>query len=216
MALVLKGKPSSSSSGNAQPLPKVGARPARLSKVYDIGWHKCEYDGQPKPDAQMVVLEYDLVDDLYDFGDGVMRPITISSGWFFPLKVSYDKTGRKLNDKSNLYKHTTALDPSDSWGGNLKNLLLKPCIITTTLNTSGDKTYANIAKNGVSPVPDMDGFVIKDTPNPGYAFDIDDYTQEEWDALPEFIQNKIKEAINFKPLEGSDTPEAITPDDVPF
>ena len=193
MALKLSGK-SSGGSSSVKHLPKEGARPARLISVYDLGVHKCSYKGEAKPDAQLVVLEYDLVDDLADFGGDDLQPIRINTGWYFPLKVSYDKKGG-LNDKSNLYKHTSALDPTNSWDGDLSALVNNPCIITVKLNTKGDNTYANIG--GISPIPDMEGFSIKETPNTPYIFDYDTHTKEEWDALPEFMQNKIAEAIDF-------------------
>jgi len=193
MAMTMKGKPSGETFEKA--LPKAGARPARLVKVIDLGIHKREYKGEAKEPCRMLVLEFDLVSDLHTYNEELgSQPIRINTGYFFPLTVVFGADGTP-HEKSKLRQYIRALDPTNECDYDLTRMLLRPCILNIELNKKDDKTYANIESAG--PVPEIEGFKVAETDAIPYFFDLDDYTEKEWEELPDFIKEIIQKAENY-------------------
>jgi hypothetical protein len=192
MGFILKGEPSGESVQKA--LPKAGARPARLVKVIDLGIHKREFKGEPKQPCQQIVLEFDLVSDLHTFNEELgPQPIRVNTGYFFPLNVVFGPDGVP-HEKSKLREYIRALDPTNECDYDLSKMLLRPCILNIELNAKEGKTYANIESAG--PIPEIDGFTVADTNSVPYIFDLDNFTDEEWEELPDFIKEIVRDAEN--------------------
>ena len=194
MGMQMKGEPSVGDF--ERPLPKAGARPARLVKIIDLGVHKRTFKGEEKEPARQLVLEFDLVSDLHVYNEELgPQPIRVSSGYHFPLSVVFGADGVP-HEKSKLREYIRALDPTNECDYNLADMMLRPCILNIELNTKDDKTYVNIESAG--PIPEIDGFTVAETQAEPYIFDLDDYTDEEWDKLPDFIKDKIRESESFQ------------------
>jgi hypothetical protein len=215
MGLKVKGKVSKGEKKKFErPLPKEGARPARLVKIIDLGVHRRIFKGEEKKPVQMLGFEYDLVDDTFVFDEAKgPQPIRINTGYKYPLTVVLGQDGMP-HEKTNLAKHLSALDPANKAKGDLSKLIGAPCIITVQYNKTGETTYANIADIG--PVPDIEGFSITESPSELFIFDYDNPTKETWCALPEFIQEKIKESIHYTPEKFEYLDDSVEEDSPPF
>lgn len=199
MSLTMKGKNQPSTSGEQKPLPKKGARTARLVKVIDLGVHDREpFKGKAKDPCQQVVLEFDLVDDLHTFDEEKgPQPIRINTGYNYPLNVVYGQDGTP-HEKSTLREFIRALDPTNEHDYDLTKMLLAPCILNIVHNHNEERglTYANIDSAG--PVPEIEGFTVTATDAEPFVFDFDTFTPDDYEILPEFIQDIVKAANNFK------------------
>lgn len=92
----------------------------------------------------------------------------------------------------------------------------KECMITTVLSDSGE--YANVA----SVVPVIKGFQKPDYHFDPLIFDVDNFSQEQFESLPEWIRRKVESSTQYQkahpPTDTVDFPPAIpsTDEGVPF
>ncbi len=188
----MKGTKGTKSKNTNYEAAKAGSQIARLISVYDLGIHEREFKGEELPEKQMVVLVYGLMNDLKK--DGTEK--TISTGFTFPLAVSYDWETGQLHEKSKLYKHVTAMVQGAAFDGDLIALLGKPVTLTVVEKKSkkGD-TFAVIGDVGA--VPDIPGFEIPPTKMDFVSFDTESATKDEFDGLPDYVKSKVEEAVNF-------------------
>jgi hypothetical protein len=165
-------------------------------KIIDLGVHEREFKGEKKEPARQIVLEFDLVNDLFTYDEERgPQPIRVNSGYYYPLSVVFGQDGVP-HEKSKLREYIRALDPTNECDYDLVAMLTRPCILNIEIVEKEGKKYANIDSAG--PVPEIDGFEVKESDNAPYFFDLEDYTDKEWEALPDFIKEKCREAINFK------------------
>jgi len=130
-----------------------------------------------------------------------------------------------LSEKANLRKDLEswrgrAFTPEELKGFDITKILGQPCMISVKHKTSqtNGKTYANIASisrlvKGME-TPKAEGDLI--------AFDIDNHTREQYDALPEWLQKLVSEGLKLK-AEQSDRvydernpPDDFENTDIPF
>lgn len=71
-------------------------------------------------------------------------------------------------------------------------LLGRPCMVTVSLSEDGK--YANI--DNISQFPD--GFPIPTTDTIPYSFDVYEWDDKVFEALPERIQNRIKKSLQYQ------------------
>lgn len=177
-----------------------GAYPARLVQVIDLGLQKQRpYAGEEKPPKHELYTTYEMADEFMKDEDG--KDIEDKPRWLsetFPVNPL----------DSDLAKSTEryiAHDPELAHEGNWAALLGNPCTITIVQKKgkgqNADKIYNNIG--GVSAMRPKEAAKLPDLVNPPKLFDLDDPDLEIFLSLPTWLQDKIKENLNFggSPLE---------------
>ncbi|MBR3001654.1 MAG: hypothetical protein IKF39_11700, partial [Oscillospiraceae bacterium] len=127
-----------------------------------------------------------------------------------------------LNEKANLRAmleswRGKAFSEEELQGFDITNVLKAPCLVSTKIMTSKQgKEFAKISS--VTRLPKgME--VPKDTENPTVVFDItnNDCPLEIMEKLPEWVQNRIKESVEYKTRTTSpDDFIAADDEDLPF
>ena len=127
-----------------------------------------------------------------------------------------------LNEKANLRAmleswRGKAFSEEELQGFDITNVLKAPCLVSTKIMTSKQgKEFAKISS--VTRLPKgME--VPKDTENPTVVFDITNNAcpLEMMDMLPEWVQNRIKESVEYKTRTTSpDDFIAADDEDLPF
>lgn len=174
-----------------------GNYPARLVQLIDLGLQaQAPYKGQEKPPVQQIMLTYELVDEFMKDEDGndiEDKPRWISETLpFFGLHADKAKSTQRYN----------AFDPSGDYNGDFSQAVGLPINVTIVNNQSTNgKTYDNVA--GISPMRPRDAQACPELKNPSKVFDLDAPDMDVFNSLPEWIQNKIKDNLNFagSPLE---------------
>lgn len=156
--------------------PDVGTHMARLVGIVDLGHQPgFEWQGKEVASAYKLRMTYELVNS--EMEDG--RP-----HW-----VHEDVTNSD-NEKSTLAARVRTMKGSFS---NLTAMLGSPCMVTLVEGKNG---YVKIdGQGGVGGVPS--GIPVAELRNPTFSFSLDAPDLEVYETLPEFIQNRIKENLDF-------------------
>jgi hypothetical protein len=185
---------------------------ARLYSVIDLGHQATEWAGETKI-MHKVVLTWELHGN-----DNDDQPLQTDDKK--PLIVSKRYTV-SLGDQARLRQDLEAwsnkkMTPEDRKNFDLKNLLGKFCMVNIT--HSEDGKYANIS--GISPVPSALRNAQPEGVNPTKIFWLQDYKQEEYDALPKYYKEKIAESSEWRGQKAREAnePKIIDDDlgDIPF
>ena len=169
-----------------------GTYPARLVWVISKGLQAQKpFQGQEKSPQLEVYFVYELLDEFLLDEDGEEikdKPRFINET--LPLY--------SLNsDKAKSTLRYFALDPTEKYKGDWTKLVGTPCMVTITQNKSKTKDiiYNNISS--VQTMRDKDAKNAPDLVNEPKVFDVDDPDIEMFYSLPEWLQNDIKENLNF-------------------
>ena len=137
------------------------------------------------------------------------------------ISVTYNLP-KVMTEKSNLWKFLVSwrgkeFTPEELEGFDLVNVLGAPCLVSTTIGVSKQgREFAKVS--GVARLPK--GMIVpKETENEKVLFDITnpDCPIEEMEKLPEWIQNRIKESVEYKQRTDTSDFEIIADDqDLPF
>lgn len=195
-------------------------------QMIEIGKVQEEYMGESKI-IHKVMLTWEIPEERIEFekdGEKIDIPMAISKEYTFAM-----------GEKATLRKDLTgwrgkAFEEQEAQDFELDVLLGKPCLITVIHKTSkAGKERAEVAS--ISKI--MKGMAVPPTHNKLMLLDYENWDQEVFNALPEWIQNKIKSSDNYKAmvaLQSMDTPtvpqsegykvtpitEEIEDDDFPF
>lgn len=187
-----------------------GTYPARVVQILSLGLQpQPDYNGQEKPPKQELMVTYEFLDEF----------------------MKDKETGEELEDKprwlsetftmnsleSDLAKSTKryfAIDPNKEYGGDWGQLAGSPVMVTIVQNESKKtgKIYENIT--GVSTMRSKEADKAPDLKNPPKVFDIDEPDMEVFGSLPQWIQDKMKDNLEFAgsaleaALNGSEKKEA--------
>lgn len=189
--------------GHRQEPLEAGAYPARVVQVVDLGVQtQRPFQGKEKPPAHMINVTYELLDEFCVDEEGNIeedKPRWISER--FPLH-NLDQ------DKAKSTKRYYALDPEESYGGNWVELLGTPCIVTLTATEGKGKNKGKIFNNvaSVSSMRPKEAAKAEPLTNDPIYFDLDDPDIDVFMSFPKFIQDIIKENLDF---DGSDLEDAI-------
>lgn len=154
--------------------------------VADIGLQDTTYMGDTRT-TQQVIITWELPRQLMKDG----RP--------FVQSKTYTAS---LNEKANLRKDLEAwrgkkfTDAELADGFDMSKLLKQWCSIGITHAEKNGKTYANISSiSKLLPeiLPATKSIKIHNTP---VYFDLDNFDEESYNALPEWIRNKIDNRVN--------------------
>ena len=190
-----KVKGGNKSSGPTTPHVEPGTYKSRLVQVIDFGVQEQRpYQGQEKPPAPEVYTTYELVDEFMLKEDGTedeSRPRWISER--FALR-------NLSSDLAKSTKRYKALDPSEEFEGDWTQLVGVPCMVTIVANQgkgkNADKVFNNISN--VSPMRAKDAKTLPELVNSPKVLDLDDPDLEVFGSLPEWMQNIIKEGLEFE------------------
>jgi hypothetical protein len=174
----------------------VGVFPARLVQLIDLGLQaQREYKGKAKDPVQEIMLTYELVDEFMKDKDG--NDVEDKPRWVSETLPFYGL----FADKAKSTQRYLAFDPKQEFEGDFSQCVGLPINVTLVSNQVGEKTYTNIA--AIAAMRPKEAAACEDLKNPSKVFDLDDPDMEIFNALPEWIQYKIKSNLNFKssPLE---------------
>lgn len=166
-----------------------GTYPARTVSIIDMGVQSQEYNGEKKPPKNELMVTYELLDEFMLDEDG--NEIDDKPRWLsetFPL----NSLGADLAKSTKRYY---ALDSEGEHGGDWSELLNIPCMITVTQKTVKDRTYNNIG--GVSAMRGKDAKKAAELVNPTRLFTLDSPDKDVFDAMPDWIKDKIKSSLEF-------------------
>ncbi len=183
-----------------QYLEEPGTYPARLVQIISMGLQEQKpYKGQEKDPVQMLYLTYELLDEFMkdeETGEDLEdKPRWISES--FPL---YNLE----SDLATSTKRYYALDPECKYDGDWSELAGTPVMLTITLNKREDRIYENIS--GVSTMRGKEAAKAEELKNPPKVFDVDEPDMEVFFSLPQWLQDKIKENLEY---EGSALSKAV-------
>ena len=184
-----------------------GNHVARCYSVIDLGEHEQVWQSESKGYKRRVRIAFELPLELMQDG----RPFSASKEYVLSLheKASLRKDLESWRGRS--------FTETELAGFDILKLLGVPCMINVLhqLNEHNGKTYANIT--AITPLPK--GFEVPPQVNKTVQFSLDDATDAEFDALPDYVQKRINRK---KP--GSNVPadvhavldNEILDDDIPF
>lgn len=185
----------------------TGVKVARCVWMIDLGTHH-----NPKFDKteHKVLVSWEVPGELMDDG----RPFFISNRYTVSL---HEKANLRKDLES--WRGKTFTD-AELEGFDLRNVLDVPCYINVIHNESDGKTYANIAS--IMPLPKE--MKCPAAVNDIVAFDIDDYTSEQLNALPEWIQTVINKSDEVSgdrqetpnPQSSEEHPPVVDSEGTPF
>ena len=179
----------------------------RLVQVIDMGVQTQQpYQGQEKPPAQEIMLTYELGTEFLRDEEG--NDIEDKPRW-----ISETIPLRSLEqDLAKSTKRLKALDPKLESEGDFAKLLGAPC--TVTVVTKPKKNDPNIIYGNVGNItPAMKGIPVPELVNPAKVFDLTDPDIEIFNSFPEWVQDKIKNNLEYngsklqKLIEGEPVPE---------
>lgn len=174
-----------------QPNLEPGLYPARLVQIIDLGLQpQRPYLGQEKPPANEIMLTYELVDSFMIDKDG--NDVEDKPRWV-------SETLPLLNIKAEKAKSTQrymALDPTMADGGDFIKQIGKPVNVNIVNNKGKDgKVYDNVS--AIAPMRPRDAERTPQLVNPSKVFVLDDPDLEVFNALPEWLRDKIKGNLNY-------------------
>lgn len=179
-----------------------GAYPSRVVQIINIGLQKQNpYQGKDKPPKHEFYVTYELVDEFLKDEDGeddLEKPRWISERFSInPLSVENAKSTERY----------LALDPQNKYDGDWSQLLGTPCVVNVVQNPSKkDKTKVYNNVRGVQTMRDKDARNAPDLVNDPVLFDFYEPDVKVFLTLPTFLQNIIKESLDF---EGSKLEELL-------
>lgn len=202
MGLDLNDVKNTNTKNSDRPLPRAGAQPARVAQIIELGVQaRPAFKGKEKPPVPQVLINIELVTDEYEF-EGKKFKHRIA-----PRALNIVGRNNEMYGNSAIAKFLSDIDPKDTVQGKLAALVDKPCLATVVHATGSGKhqgrTFANISRVMEPP----EGYPVPALSAPAVVFSFDEPTEEAWKALPEFVKNKIKSALNYK---GSKVEELVS------
>lgn len=195
--MALNAKTVKNTGGKTYPPMDAGSYPARLVQVIDLGVQPQEYLGEKKAPKREVMTTYEFLDEFLPDDKG--EPDETKPRWLsesFPLN----------NLDSELAKSTKryyALDPKEEQDGDWFALVGSPASVTVVTNVGKDKVERNkiAATSAMRP---KDAANAPELVNPVKTFDMDEPDLEVFLSLPQWVQDKIKNGLEYEgsPLEG--------------
>lgn len=170
----------------------VGTYPARLVSVIDIGLQPGgTYNGKQKDNIRKIALTYEFLDEFMKDEDG--QDQKDKPRWLTEFLPFHNLKSTKAICTLR-YK---ALDPDEVHGGDWEKLPGTPCNVTVVHNPRRDGlgVYENIGS--VSPMRQKDAEKADPLRNEPVMFDMDNPSLVQWERIPAFIQNKMKENLEY-------------------
>ena len=209
MSLNAKQVPMAGGGGGSAPVLDPGTYPARLVQVILMGIQpQRPYQGEDKPPALELYTTYELLDEFMKDEEG--NDIEDKPRW---LSESFPFHNLKAEKAKSTLRYFS-LDPRGTHDGEWSELLSSP-VMLTIINREGKgvnagKQYNNIAST--SAMRDKEAAKAPDLVNPAKLFNFYEPDKEVFDSLPEWLQEKIKGAVDY---DGSDLQALIEGEEKP-
>ena len=196
-----------------------GQYPARVVSVIDLGLQaQRPYRGQEKDPVQQIAITYELVDEFLLDEDGQEQ--TDKPRWQTEIMALYSPKAEKA--KSTL--RAKAIDPNNTTNFNFAEMVGMPVVVTFVHKpnpTNPDRPYVNVEH--VAPMRSKQVENLPELVNKPVVFECSPEYAEVFPTLPDWLQNKIKEGLEYNgsalqvALEGgSSQPEpAAVPEEDP-
>lgn len=203
MTFNAKKLPAPISNRERPPALEAGSYPARLVQLVNIGVQaQRPYKGEEKPPRLMLRLTYELLDEFLKDDEGEDRLDK-------PRWLSEEFTFMSLSqDLAKSTKRYYALDAEDTADGDWTKLVGRPCMLTIVTEKDkrpgNDTIYEKIAS--VSAMRPKEAAKAPELVNPPLVWDFYAPDVEVFKSFPDWIQIKIKDAVDF---EGSALAEAL-------
>lgn len=196
--------------GNFEPIP-TGNYPARCYSMIHIGTIEETILGQTKI-LNKVRITWELPTELKVFKEEKgEQPMVISKE--FTLSLHEKSTLR------NFLKNWRGKDftEEEAKAFDVTKLIGVPCMLNITHKKSkdGQRVYAEIGS--ISAMPK--GFVCPNQINDSFIFTYDDFDNETFMNLPEFLRLKMVTSVEFKKIQGiehEENSDTNNDDDLPF
>lgn len=164
---------------------------ARLVQVLDLGLQpQRPFQGAEKAPCQEIMLTYELCDEFMKDEEG--NDIEDKPRWLSESLPFYGL----FADKAKSTKRYNAFDPDEQFGGDFAQCIGVPVNVTVVNNVVGDNVYNNVGN--VAPMSAKKAAQCPDLVNPSKVFDLDNPDMEVFNALPEWLRDKIKSNLNFQ------------------
>lgn len=176
----------------AQPNIEPGSYPARVVSVVDLGVQpQRPYKGQVKPPAQMIRVTYELTDVFMLDEDG--NEIEDKPRW---ISEDFKLLGLGADLAVSTKRYNT-IDPKNEHDGDWSKVLTNGVMVAIVNNPGKDgKVYDNISGTSVMRQRDLDK--LAELKNEPFFFDLTEPSIDIWKKLPQWLQDKIKENINYE------------------
>ncbi len=188
-----------------------GSYPGRLAQIIDLGLQpQRPWQGEEKPPAHEMMLTYELLDEFCVDDDGNAdedKPRWLSET--LPLRSL-------MAEKAKSTQRYYALDPNDDMDGDFGLLAGQPAIATIVQNAGKGKNVGKIYNNiqMLSTMRPKDAAKAEPLKKEAKVFDLGEPDLEVFNSLPDWIQDKIKDNLEYQgsPLQAllsGDTAEPV-------
>jgi len=197
MPLNARKLPNTNSGPKAPPM-EPGTYPARVVQIIDLGLQpQRPYKGEEKKPAYEIMVTYEFVDEFLKDEEGEDRldkPRWLSET--FPL---HSLQADRAKSTARYY----ALDPDEVHEGDWSKLLETPCMVTVVNNVGQGKNAGTVYDNitAVSTMREKEAKRLAPLVNEPKYIALDEDDAEKFLTLPEWLQNKIKEGLEFDGTE---------------
>jgi hypothetical protein len=202
----LNAKKVAHSGGNKGPAQEAidpGSYPIRLAQIIDLGLqNQRPWQGEAKPPAHEMMLTYELLDEFCLDEDGNAdedKPRWLSET--IPLRSL-------MAEKAKSTQRYYALDPNEDADGDFTALASAPANASIVQNAGKGKNVGKIYNNivSLSPMRPKDAAKAEPLKKEPKVFVLDSPDMEVFNSLPDWIQDKIKDNLEFN---GSDLQKAL-------
>jgi hypothetical protein len=180
---------------SARVLAPEGTHLSRCIRIIDLGTQTEEFEGNEKR-VKKVQLSFELIGQTFTLNEGEEDEREV------PFVVHKEYTA-SIGAKANLGKDIAAwlgkkIDPSDEF--EIDQLLGKECqvqVITAATKKDG-KEYSKI--NAILAIPAKTKVPKAESPLQSLYLEDGGFDQDTFDALPEFLQERIEDSPEYKAL----------------
>lgn len=171
-------------------IPEEGTVAARVVQIIDLGvQERLQWaDEDPKPPCRQFCFTFEIPADRVEI-DGESKP-----RWFWLNHVNVIKGA----ERGKLYDIIRACCGS-SFDGDLSSLIGKALMISIEhreIQSGKNRGKVTAKITNFAGVPK--GFDVPELENETLIFDFDSPTEETWDKLPDWMKERVKEAVNFE------------------
>lgn len=186
---------SGGSKGPAQEAVQAGTYPVRLAQIIDLGLQpQRPYQGEEKPPAHEIMLTYELVDEFCKDEDGKEdedKPRWISET--IPLRSL-------MAERAKSTQRYHALDPEGAVDGDFTQLGGAAANAAIVQNAGKGKNAGKVYNNiqALSAMRSRDVAKVPELKQEVKVFDTDTPDMEVFNKLPDWLQGKIKDNLEYQ------------------
>lgn len=169
-------------------LPPEGTTIATCIGLIQIGTVETEYAGETKW-IEKIRLTWELPNETHEFKEGEgKKPLVVSQEYSHSM-------GTKSNLRPIVEGMTTTLSDEEAYAFDLEQLVGRSCLITLGHRESKVGTKYVVVK---STSPLMKGMEQPVQVNPSKILTYENFDQKEFEKLPQFLQDQMKESKQYQ------------------